>query len=100
MKASKHIPVVQKGTEMTKVRAVFGASYSFDDPSLNNCLYPERNLLDRILDILVKFCFHPVGITSDIRQAFLNVQISGEKKDFFRIIDMASLKLTFRLRRT
>ena len=77
-----HRPVVRNDKETTKIRAVFDASCASNGPSLNDCLYSGPNLLSKIFDILLRFRFKFVGILADIKQAFLNIQISEEHRDF------------------
>ena len=71
----------------TKVRAVFDASSKSEGlPSLNDCLYTGPNLLARIFDVLLRFRLNEIGITSDIKQAFLNVEISEGHRNYLRHI--------------
>ena len=79
-----HRPVVRNDKETTKIRAVFDVSCASNGPSLNECLYSGPNLLSKIFDILLRFRFNFVGILADIKQAFLNIQISEEHRDFLR----------------
>ena len=82
-----HRPVVRCDKETTKVRAVFDASARAAGlASLNDCLYTGPNLLAKIYDVLFRFRFHPVGIISDIKQAFLNVGIDESHRDFLRFV--------------
>ena len=81
-----HRPIIKPERKTTKIRPVFDASCSTEGPSLNNCLYSGPNLLSKIFDILIRFRFNPIGIIADIKQAFLNVQISDEHKDFLRFL--------------
>ena len=81
-----HHPVVRQNRETTKIRPVFDASWSINKPSLNDCLYPGPNLLSKIFTVLLKFRMNFIGILADIKQAFLNVEISPEHKDFLRFL--------------
>ena len=82
-----HRPVVRQDKETTKVRAVFDASAKVSDgPSLNECLYPGPNLLSKIFDILLRFRTNRFAIISDIKQAFLNIEINEEHRDFLRFL--------------
>ncbi|XP_065678212.1 uncharacterized protein LOC124818127 [Hydra vulgaris] len=77
-----HKPVIRRDKDTTKIRAVFYASYSTTGPSLNDCLNSGPNLLPKIFDILLKFRFNAIGIIADIKQAFLNIEISPEHRDY------------------
>ena len=81
-----HQPVLREDKETTKIRAVFDASCASDGPSLNDCLYSGPNLLSKIFDILLRFRFNFIAILADIKQAFLNVEISKEHRDFLRFL--------------
>ena len=81
-----HRPVVRADKATTKVRAVFDASCAANGPSLNDCLYSGPNFLSKIFDILLRFRFNFIAILADIKQAFLNVQIAEEHKDFLRFL--------------
>ena len=65
---------------------MFDASCASDGPSLNDCLYSGPNLLSKIFDILLRFRFNFIAILADIKQAFLNVEISKEHRDFLRFL--------------
>ena len=64
-----------KSAETTKFRVVYDASartYS-GAPSLNECLNPGPPLQNKLWSVLVRAHFHPIVVTGDIKQAFLQV---------------------------
>ena len=65
---------------------MFDAFCASDGPSLNDCLYSGPNLLSKIFDIFLRFRFNFIAILADIKQAFLNVEISKEHGDFLRFL--------------
>ena len=81
-----HRPVVREDKSTTKIRAVFDASCSVNGVSLNDCLYPGPNLLVKIFDILLRFRLNKIAILADIKQAFLNISIHPEHRDFVRFL--------------
>lgn len=82
-----HRPVVRSDKETTKVRPVFDASAKEKGGmSLNDCLYAGPSLLRRIFDIIIRFCFKPIAVIADIKQAFLNIEIREEHRDFLRFL--------------
>ena len=81
-----HRPVIREDKSTTKIRAVFDASCSVNGVSLNDCLYPGPNLLAKIFDILLRFRVNKIGILADIKQAFLNVSIHPDHRDFLRFL--------------
>ena len=82
-----HRGVVREDKETTKLRIVFDASCASEGaPSLNDCLYPGSNLISKIFDILLRFRLRPIAILSDIKQAFLNIEVDHEHQDFLRFL--------------
>ena len=83
-----HKAVVRKNAESTKVRVVYDASNrtNSEAPSLSNCLNPRPPLQNDQWKILVRMRFHPVTLTEDIKQAFLQVQISESVRDALRFL--------------
>ena len=78
-----HRVVVKNGK---KIRIVFDGSAKMEGPSINDSLYKGPCLLTSIYDILLRFRLHPIGIIADIRQAFLNIAVSEEHRDFLRFL--------------
>ena len=71
----------------TKGRIVFDASAKTnrDEPGLNDCLYSGPCLLPQIFDILLRFRLAPIALVSDIKQAFLNVEVSEEHRGLLKV---------------
>ena len=84
-----HRPAVRQDKETTKIRAIFDASCAYNGSSLNECLYSGP------FNILIRFRLNPIGILADIKQAFLNVGMSNDHKDFLRFLwyDTSDLKI-------
>ena len=59
---------------------------SLNVQSLNECLNSGPNILSKIFDILLRFRFNFIAILADIKQTFLNVEISNEYRDFLRFL--------------
>ena len=78
-----HRAVVKDGK---KIRIVFDGSAKMEGPSINDSLYKGPCLLTSIYDILLRFRLYPIGIIADIRQAFLNIAVSEEHRDFLRFL--------------
>ena len=63
------------------MRPVFDASAKTKDgKSLNDHLHPGPSLLHDIFDIIIRGCFKKILIIADIRQAFLNIEITEEHR--------------------
>ena len=98
-----HHPVVKEERETSKVRVVYDASSN--SPSLNECLEKGPCLIPLILDILVRFRAYNVGLVSDIKQAYLNVEVNEEHRNFLRFLwiedinDPNSQKIVYRFTR-
>ena len=81
-----HKAVVRDTAETTKLRVVYDASaraYS-GAPSLNECLNSGPPLQNKLWSALVRSRFHPVAVTGDIKQAFLQVRIKEQDRDALR----------------
>ena len=90
-----HRLVVRQDKETTKIRAVFDSSCAYSGPSLNKCFYSGPNLLSKIFGIIIRFRLNPIGILAGVKQAFLNVEMSNDHKDFlcFLWYDTNDLKI-------
>ncbi|UYV72997.1 hypothetical protein LAZ67_10001430, partial [Cordylochernes scorpioides] len=76
-----HHGVIKPESQSTPVRPVFNASFrTKGNPSLNDCLEVGPNMLENIPDIITRFLLGPVAVTSDIRKAFLQIEVAEEDK--------------------
>ena len=83
-----HHPVVRKDKWTSRVRIMYDASskVTSDSPSLNDVLYPGPSLIPTIIDILIGFRWHNIGLTFDIEKAFLNIEIAEEHREVLRML--------------
>ena len=83
-----HRAVIRHESTTTRVRVVFDASSKIqpDTGSLNDCLYVGPSLLPAIVDVLTRFIAWRVGLVADVMQAFHQINVSEEQKDFLRFI--------------
>ena len=81
-----HRSVIRNDKLTIKIRAVFDASCKVSGPSLNECLYSDPNLTVKIFDILLWFRLNKIGVLADIKQAFLNVGIATQHRDYLRFL--------------
>ena len=93
-----HKAVVREAAESTKLRIVYDASARASEkaPSLNECLHAGTPLQNKLWAVLMRVRFHPVALTGDIKQAFLQVRIREEDKDAMRfdwITDLQSRRV-------
>ncbi|GFS84207.1 integrase catalytic domain-containing protein [Trichonephila clavipes] len=78
---------IKKEGRVTTTRIVFdAASHQANELSLNDCLWPGPNLNPNLLDVLINFRLNRVAISSDIRQAFLQICLADKHKDFVRFL--------------
>ena len=72
-----HKPAVKETAETTKVIIVNDASTKANSeaPSLNQCLNLGPPLQNDLWTVVVRMRFHPVLLSGDIKQAFLQVRI-------------------------
>ena len=77
---------MRESAESTKLRIVYDASARAypEAPSLNDCLNAGPPLQNRLWDVLVRMRFHPVALTGDLKQAFLQVRIKQGERDALR----------------
>ena len=81
-----HKAVVREAAQSTKLRVVYDASaraYA-QAPSLSECLHVEPPLQNLLWSVLVRNRLHPVAITGDMKQAFLQVRIREADRDALR----------------
>lgn len=81
----KHFSVRKKSSG--KLRLVYDASAkskNSTDYSLNDCLETGPDLINSLLTILIKFRLHKYALKSDIKKAFLNIEIDELDRDLLR----------------
>jgi hypothetical protein len=82
-----HRAVFKPESLTTPVRPVFDASCKVGRaPSLNDCLEKGPNLLELIPSILLRFRMGKIGVISDIRKAFLMIEINEDDRDAVRFL--------------
>jgi len=82
-----HRPVIRDDKLTSKVRPVFDASAKEKyGKSLNDCLHAGPSLLNNIFDIIIRFRCGKISLMADIRQAFLNIEIHKDHKDYLRFL--------------
>ena len=77
---------MKESSETTKLRVVYNASAKSDSatPSLNDCLCAGPPLQNKLWDVLVQHTAFPLMVSSDIRQAFLQIRVKEEERDVLR----------------
>jgi hypothetical protein len=81
-----HHPVF-KISLTTPVRPVFDASCKGQrSPSLNDCLFKGPNSMELLPSVLLRFREKKIGVLSDIRKAFLMVDVRKEDRDYLRFL--------------
>lgn len=82
-----HQAVIRKEAVTTKIRVVFDASSKVPNhPSLNDCTHTGPSLTPAILDILLRFRGHKVGLVADIERAFLNIAVEEKQRNLMRFL--------------
>ena len=81
-----HHPVTRRDKQTTKVCIVYDASAKRRGPSLNDCLFTGPSLLPKIMDVLLRFRYHKIGLVADAEKAFHQVSIAQEDRDVLRFI--------------
>ena len=82
-----HHAVIKQDRVTTKIRIVFdGSSRTNQSLSLNDCLYKGRTLLNDLAVMLIKFRIGTIAVTSDLEEAFLQIEIQNENRDYLKFI--------------
>ncbi|GBL93299.1 hypothetical protein AVEN_43462-1 [Araneus ventricosus] len=82
-----HHPVFKPESLTTQIRPVFDASSkTCRAPSLNDCLFSGPNLIEQIPLVLLRFRENAIGVTSDIKRAFLQIELREPDRDFLRFL--------------
>lgn len=82
-----HRPVFKEHASKSKVRPVFDASAKKSGGvSLNECLAAGTNLFEEITAVLSRFRVGAIGVTADIKQAFLMIAVQKEDRDALRFL--------------
>ena len=83
----RHQPVIRNNRERSKIRIVFDASTkSKNEKSLNDVADPGPSLLPLLFNILLRFWTGKIGLIVDIKQAFLQIEVAPEHRDFLRFM--------------
>lgn len=71
-----HRKVLRKTSIITKLRVAFDASSHVPGCiALDECLEAVLNLNSELLEILIRFIWHPVALIGDIEKASLQIEI-------------------------
>ena len=82
-----HEEVVKEDRSTTKLRIVFDASVKYKDTmSLNDVLYKGPCLNADLYSLLLKFRVYPIVLTADIEEAYLQININEEHRDYLRFL--------------
>ena len=88
-----HKEVVKENRSTTKLRIVFDASAKYKDTmSLNDVLYKGPCLNADLYSLLLKFRVYPIVLTADIEEAYLQININEEHRDYLRFLWYRNLK--------
>ena len=79
-------PVVRMDKTTTKVRIVFDCAAKCNGISLNDMIYAGPKLQQDLFNVLVRFCRNPVGITCDIKEMYLQIEIEEKDHSHFRLL--------------
>ena len=71
-------------TKPGKIRVVFDCSAKTRGVSINDVLLPGSVLTNKVVDVLLRFRQHPVGLMGDIEGMFFQVKVSEHHRDCLR----------------
>ncbi|GFX88578.1 DUF1758 domain-containing protein [Trichonephila clavipes] len=82
-----HRPVIKSSSATTEVRRFFDASFKRPGyASLNECLSVGPSLSEHIPPLLLRFRTVSIGVIADIKQAFLQLAVKPEDRDYLRFL--------------
>ena len=82
-----HREVIREDKTSTKVRIVFdGSARRRNNVSLNQVLHKGPALNPHLLELLLKFRIHRIGITADLEKAYLQVGVEEHHRDYLRFL--------------
>ena len=81
------LPVVGEDQSTTKIRIAFDALAKYhDEKHFNDVLDKGPCLLPYLFDMLLKFCVGKIGLIGDIKQAFFQICIHKNDKNYLRLL--------------
>ena len=92
MRYLPHHPVIRQDKNTTEMHIVYDASSSVNSVSLNSCLEPGPCLIPNLLDVLIRFRYHKIGLVSDIEKAFLQISMRESDRDVLRFLWIDPIK--------
>ena len=81
-----HFPVVRDDRSTTKVRVVYDAAAKFKGRSLKSELYAGPSICNDLIEVLLGFRRHPVALTGDVKEMFLQVKLPAEDRRYHRVL--------------
>lgn len=78
-----HRPVYKENST-TPTRPIYDASAGV--PSLSSCLEKGPNLIEQVIDILLRFRQGNIGVIADIKKAFLQISVNPADRDYLRFL--------------
>ena len=76
-----HHEILREDKATTKLRVVYDASAKTYGPSLNDCLYAGPKFGQSIMDIMLRFNIHKIGVAADIEKAVLMIAMAPDDSD-------------------
>ncbi|XP_045494845.1 uncharacterized protein LOC123693694 [Colias croceus] len=79
-----HFPVINP--DKAKIRLVHDAAAKSHGRSLNDMLLPGPDLLQSLPAVIMKFRQHPIAVSADIKEMFMQIKIIEEDRDALRFL--------------
>ena len=73
-------------TQSAKPRVVYDGAAAADGVSLNQAVSAEKNLLNRLVEVLIRFRLGKYACVADVSKSFFQVRIPRDQQDLFRIV--------------
>ena len=73
-------------TKQEKSRVVYDGAATYKGMCHNHAVLPGANLLNRLTDVLTRFCLGRFACMADLSKCFFQISISEDQRDLFRLV--------------
>jgi hypothetical protein len=79
--------VVSKETDgAVKYRIVFDGAAKYANKSLNDAMAKGPNFIADLVKVLIQFRLHPIALTMDVKEMFLQVEMAPQSRRYHRFV--------------
>ena len=78
--------VVREDKASTKFRLIVNGKFEFQSKSINHYLLSGPNVMNRLVDVLVRFRYHKYVMTCDVSNMFLRIKVPENDQKYLRFL--------------